>query len=317
MTNVFKEQVKKLETLAPNFKIASAIIHYDESCPHLHIVGVPIKYKNKYGMNKQVGKSDVFTKITLRDLQDQMRVHCIETYNKEYGLEDVLNEKMEGRNEDYTTPEYVKMKKKLKTKENNLKRAKGKSDKLDSAIKEVKEILKNTKLKGFNKNQYVLSLDEKVKIDEFVKQVDNTNKEYKRIQKLSVTLEEMDSNLFRSEQQISHLTMVNSNLESENISLNKKLREQEITINDLENENKNLSSKLQYFKDMFYNLVQFLIDKIFRIKDNKYKKFAKELYEHGALDNKNYEDIMGISKSNNAKDNHLIQKETDDYDRDI
>ena len=34
MTNVFKEQVKKLETLAPNFKIASAIIHY--LCEYSH-----------------------------------------------------------------------------------------------------------------------------------------------------------------------------------------------------------------------------------------------------------------------------------------
>ena len=48
MTNVFKEQVKKLEILVPDFKIASAIIHYDESCPpHMHIIGVPVKYKNK------------------------------------------------------------------------------------------------------------------------------------------------------------------------------------------------------------------------------------------------------------------------------
>lgn len=30
MTNVFEEQVKSLEELVPNFKIASAIIHYDE-----------------------------------------------------------------------------------------------------------------------------------------------------------------------------------------------------------------------------------------------------------------------------------------------
>lgn len=277
----------------------------------MHIIGVPVKYKNKYGMNKQVGKSDVFTKITLRDIQDKMRVHCIETYNKEYGLQDILNEKMEGRNEDYTTPEYVKMKKKLKTQENNLKRAKDKSDKLDSSTKEVKEILDNTKLKGFNKNQCVLSFDEKEKIDEFVKQVDNTNKEYKRIQKLSVTLEEMDSNLFRSEQQISHLTMVNSHLESENISLNKKIKEQETTIDNLENENKSLSSKLKYFKDMFHSLVQFLMDKIFRIKNNKYKEFAKELYEHGALDNKNYEDIIGMS--NNSKEIETIEK--DDIER--
>ena len=121
----------------------------------------------------------------------------------------------------------------------------------------------------------------------------------------------MDSNLFRNEQQISHLTMVNSHLESENISLNKKIKEQETTIDNLENENKSLSSKLKYFKDMFYSLVQFLMDKILRIKNNKYKEFAKELYEHGALDNKNYEDIIGMS--NNSKEIETIEK--DDIER--
>ena len=56
MTNVFKEQVSDLEEQLPNFKIASAIIHYDETSPHLHIVGVPIKYKNKNGMKKKLVK---------------------------------------------------------------------------------------------------------------------------------------------------------------------------------------------------------------------------------------------------------------------
>ena len=54
MTNVFKEQVNDLDKQLPNFKIASAIIHYDETSPHLHLVGISIKYKN--GMKKQVGK---------------------------------------------------------------------------------------------------------------------------------------------------------------------------------------------------------------------------------------------------------------------
>ncbi len=313
MTTIYKEQVHYLEQILPNFKVASAIIHYDESCPHLHIVGVPIKYKSKNGMNKQVGKSDVFTKESLHNLQDKMRENCIEAYNKEYSLDDILNEKMEGRNEDYVKKDYIKMKKKIKIHENNLKRAKEKSEKLDSSTKEVKEILNNTKVKGFNKSQYVISLEEKEKIDEFVKQVDNTNKEYQRIQKLSVTLEEMDSSMFKNEQQISHLTMLNSNLETENISLNKMLKEKEVTIDNLKNENKTLSSKLKYFKDMFYNLVQFLMDKIFRVKDSKYKEFAKELYEHGALENKNYEDIMGISKVSNLKENKVKEKE--DFER--
>ena len=34
----------------------------DETSLHMHIVGVPIKYKNKNGMEKQVGKLDAFTK---------------------------------------------------------------------------------------------------------------------------------------------------------------------------------------------------------------------------------------------------------------
>lgn len=33
-------------------------------------------------MSKQVGKSDVFTKESLRKLQDKMRILCIESFNK-------------------------------------------------------------------------------------------------------------------------------------------------------------------------------------------------------------------------------------------
>ena len=68
MTSVYSKQVEDLELLVPNFKVASAIIHYDETSPHMHIVGVPIKYKNQNGMEKQVGKSDVFTKESLKTL---------------------------------------------------------------------------------------------------------------------------------------------------------------------------------------------------------------------------------------------------------
>ena len=126
-------------------------------------------------------------------------------------------------------------------------------------------------------------------------------------------MEEMDSSMFKNEQQISHITMINSNLELENISLSKKLKEQEVTIDNLKAENKTLSFKLKHFKDMFYNLIQLLMDKIFRIKDSKYKEFAKELYNHNALDEKNYEDIIGISKSNNSKE--IDTKEKEDFER--
>ena len=72
MTNVFIKQVNDLELLVPNFKIASAIIHYDETSPHMHIVGVPIKYKNKYGPSTQV-KIRCLLNVA-RKLQDKMRI---------------------------------------------------------------------------------------------------------------------------------------------------------------------------------------------------------------------------------------------------
>ncbi len=34
----------------------------------------------------------MFTKESLRNLQDKMRENCIKVYNKEYGLDDILNE---------------------------------------------------------------------------------------------------------------------------------------------------------------------------------------------------------------------------------
>ena len=43
MVDVFEEQIMDLEKVVPNFKIANAIIHFDEASPHLHIVGVPFK----------------------------------------------------------------------------------------------------------------------------------------------------------------------------------------------------------------------------------------------------------------------------------
>src|SRR5574344_1454268 len=107
MTSVYKNQIEDLETMLPNFKIVSAIIHYDETSPHLHIVGVPIKYKNKNGMSKQVGKSDVFTKESLRILQDKMRILCIESFNNEYGLDISLKKKQNGRNKDFHISEMT------------------------------------------------------------------------------------------------------------------------------------------------------------------------------------------------------------------
>ena len=43
MVQVYQEQIQDLVVIVPEFKIANATIHFDETSPHLHIVGVPVK----------------------------------------------------------------------------------------------------------------------------------------------------------------------------------------------------------------------------------------------------------------------------------
>ncbi len=72
MINVIKQEIdmeeslkKRLEIICdfcnttPTF-INGSIRRIDETSPHLHIVSVPIKYKNKNGMKKQVGKGELY-----------------------------------------------------------------------------------------------------------------------------------------------------------------------------------------------------------------------------------------------------------------
>lgn len=100
MVNVYEEHLHNLERLVPEFKITNAVVHLDETSPHMHIVGVPVKYNCKTGMKMQVGKSDVFTKERLTKIQDKMREKCIESFNKYYKEEATLKEKQKGRNRD-------------------------------------------------------------------------------------------------------------------------------------------------------------------------------------------------------------------------
>lgn len=124
MIEVFTEQVQDLKTIVPEFKVANATIHFDESSPHLHIVGIAIKDNCKTGMTKQVGKTTVFTKESLKVIQDKMRDCCIKSYNNVYDLNEKLKEKQKGRNNDISSKDmevFNETKNKLRENINDLK----------------------------------------------------------------------------------------------------------------------------------------------------------------------------------------------------
>lgn len=133
MNDVFKEQIDYLETIVPNFKVASAVSHFDEHSPHLHIVGVPFKVGNKNGMEIQVGKSAIFTKDSLKVIQDKMRINCIKKFNEIYSIDETLKKKRKGKNQDIPTSEMEGYKQEEKA--------------LKKEIKELEEVkISNTKV---------------------------------------------------------------------------------------------------------------------------------------------------------------------------
>jgi len=191
MTKVFIKQVDDLELLLPNFKICSAIIHYDETSPHLHIVGVPIKYNCKTGMSMQVGKTDVFTRNSLKELQDKMRILCIEEYNKEYNLDATLKQKLKGRNRDIhvcdmsnyqeTKALIEKHQKEIDVIGNNSLELKSNSNIIKNEIKKLKKV-------PLKDNLFIISKEQKDKLEDYIDKVDKTTDDYRDVKDLSANL---------------------------------------------------------------------------------------------------------------------------------
>lgn len=134
MSPIFKSQLEELERLVPELKIASAVEHYDESSPHMHVVGIPVATGYKKGLSKQVAKTKIFTPDRLSFLQDQMRVSAnkdvrscnsmiFETYDDSWYID--LDEKKPGRNRDIpknSLDEYYRVKKETEKKKEEIKR---------------------------------------------------------------------------------------------------------------------------------------------------------------------------------------------------
>ncbi len=150
--------------IVPEFKVANAVIHFDETSPHMHIVGGPIKEDYKRGVIKQPAKSKVFTKESLKRIQDEMRNCCIKSYNKIYRENSLLKQKKKGRNQDIDVKDmenYRKIKKQLKQNEQKLTEANNQTKIFCNKSNNATKILDNLKQSKLNKNNMIISNIEK------------------------------------------------------------------------------------------------------------------------------------------------------------
>ena len=304
MTNVFIKQVDDLELLLPNFKICSAIIHYDETSPHLHIVGVPIKYNCKTGMSMQVGKTDVFTRNSLKELQDKMRILCIEEYNKEYDLDATLKKKLKGRNKDIHVSDminYQDTKDLIEKNQKNLEIINNNSIELDKDTINIKDKILNLKKASLKKDTYILSKEDKKILENYIDKIDKTNNEYKKINGLSSSLNSLNQTIKKDKKAIKILTENNKALELRVKNLTFKTENQEELISDLKQDNFNLKYRLQQLEDFFKKLIN-LFKRMIK-KDSKketYLEVLEDMQDYRIISNDTIDEIL--NNKNNIKE---------------
>lgn len=277
MTDVFNEQIIDLEELIPAFKVANAVVHFDESSPHMHIVGVPVSDNNTRSLRKQVAKSKTFTKETLSNIQDEMRKRCAKSFKKFYGLDIELKAKQKGRNQDLPVKdmaEYKDFKRKFEQKQKQQAIADKKVDALNEKGDIIEEKLKLLKPTTFNKGKYTISQEDVDTIHSYIKATKDTTKAVKyanKINKLISKAEYQYNNLF-----------------SENFSLSEGLREAKEKIEDLEyeiDEKDTIIEKLQKEVEKFKGLYQ----KFRGFWKGIIRKFQEKI---GYDDNKEYKEIV-------------------------
>ena len=292
MVDVYNEQVKDLIKIVPDFKIANATIHFDETSPHMHIVGVQIIENCTRGMKKQVGKSKLFTKTTLTEIQDKKRSACIKSYNKFYEVNTRLKEKQKGRNQDINVKDmgdYRKIKKQLKQKEQKLEKANTQTKRLDNSSKDIDKILDSLKPTKLNKNNMVIPSEDVQKIKNYTEDVKHITKTVRSVNDLNMVIKDFEHSSFEIEKENRSLKYQLELKDNEISNLKNELSTKDKIINKLQAEKKKIKQELKKFKDFWNNILSHFHKRICYDKSENYKIVSDDLYKNGIFDDNDNE----------------------------
>ena len=152
---VYDTLLEQLQKEMPDFKVANAVVHFDEASPHMHVVGVPIGRGFKRGLETKVSKRSVFTPKTLENiLQNSLRQTASIEMLIHFGV--LVKDKQKGKNHDLTVAEYkVQQETKrldmvtgfLEEKQDRLFDTSNRLEQTEKEISETKKQLSDTKMK--------------------------------------------------------------------------------------------------------------------------------------------------------------------------
>lgn len=135
------------------------------------------------------------------------------------------------------------------------------------------------------------------------------------MQKLSITLNDVETELKEHRKKVKILTENNDALNIKVKSLEKKVDKQENDIDDLKDKNSKLQSTINFFENLFDRLVKFIKNKMFGKEKERedYWIFSKDLYTHNIFSDKTIESIQDDYIWNKENDKNK-NKGKDDYE---
>ena len=315
MIDVYNEQVKDLVRIVPTFKVANATIHFDETSPHMHIVGVPIIENCTRGMKKQVGKTKLFTKTSLTEIQDKMRNACIKSYNKFYDMDFKLKEKQKGRNQDINVKDmsnYREIKKQLAKKEQKLEKANAQTKELDNTSQDINKILGSLKPTLINKNNMIISSEDVQKIKNYTKDVKDITKTVRSVNDLNIAIKDFEHSTFETIREVSSLKYEIELKNKEISSLKRELSTKDKIISKLQTEKEKIKTELQKFKGFWHSIMSHFHKRICYDKDNNYKIVSDDLYKNGIFDDNDNEIANNIYRKVTIPNENKNRKRNND-----
>ncbi len=311
MVQVYKEQIQDLMKIVPEFKVANAVIYFDEKSPHLHLVGLPISDNNKRGMKKQVAKSKIFTKESLTRIQDEMRTCCIKSYNKVYEKASTLKQKQKGRNQDINVKDMKNYRELKRQKEQNAKRlaqANNKSKQLDINADKVNTILADLKPSKLNKNNMLISSENVEEIKKLTEEIKDTTNSLRSVNDLNIAIRNFENTTFETIREVSSLKYQIEQKDDEINYLKRELSTKDKVINKLRTEKDSLKEQLQKFKGFWHRIMKHFQSKIGFNKDEHYKYVADDLYKDGVFNDNEKEIATNYSRKVKTEDEVNMSK---------
>lgn len=243
---IFQNQIAKFQADYPNFKIAQAVAHLDESTPHLHIVGVPVGYGKNKGLSKKVQKNAIFNKKTLTKMQANMRMQAERDCRQYLSPYISFKSKQRGRNTDYKKQELVAL-------NTSIYKAKKQLESLNKQNINIQKQINKYQIEQKHYKPVKINVKEQSKLDKLTGNTD-------------VKISQQDFNILQNS--LNHL-------EKTKIKLKTQMAQNKL----LEQENSNLKAQINNFKQGEFNRDLNALDKIKAAKKELKTQIRKEFRE--------------------------------------